>query len=146
VFFEGAILLSQWAFKTEGFGHGDTQLMMGVGAFLGVEHTGLALLLGFVLQAIWAIPLLVWQWIKHKEYASLGSGVGALTFACLPLFPGVQGASDGLLYLSMAIAIVCLVVFLRQIQHKQHYTYVPLGPALVAGSLISLGVKVLSKY
>src|SRR5690606_21926130 len=30
IFFEGLILLSQLAFGTEGFGHGDTLLMMGV--------------------------------------------------------------------------------------------------------------------
>src|SRR5262249_13843560 len=32
VFFEGMILLSNAVFGTEGFGHGDTHLMMGVGA------------------------------------------------------------------------------------------------------------------
>ena len=141
VFFEGAIWLSKLAFKTDGFGHGDTQLMMGVGAFLGFEYTALALVLGFVLQTIWAIPLLVIQWIKQRQYVSLGTGAGAFTFAVLPFGIMNNPEMDWALWVCMLAAMGCLLLFLKQIRQQENYTYVPLGPALVAGSLISLFLR-----
>jgi leader peptidase (prepilin peptidase) / N-methyltransferase len=144
VFFEGAIWLSKLAFNTDGFGHGDTQLMMGVGAFLGVEYTALALMLGFVIQTIWAIPLLVLQWLKDKQYASLGSGAGAFTFAVLPFGVMHDPGMEWVLWTCTAAALGCLVLFLRQIRQQENYTYVPLGPALVAGSIISLFLRLKS--
>jgi leader peptidase (prepilin peptidase) / N-methyltransferase len=141
VFFEGAIWLSKLAFKTDGFGHGDTQLMMGVGTFLGFEYTALALVLGFLLQTVWAIPLLVVQWIKQRQYVSLGTGAGAFTFAILPFGVMNNPGMDWLLWVCMLAAMGCLLMFLKQIRQQENYTYVPLGPALVAGSLISLFLR-----
>jgi leader peptidase (prepilin peptidase) / N-methyltransferase len=145
LFFEGTILVSKWLFKTEGFGHGDTHLMMGVGAFLGAELTVLSLVLGFIIQAVWAIPLLVIRWCKERAYLSMGSGVGALGFCAFPLLPFNNSlAPDAQLtisFVAIGLSLVCLFVFLRQLRQQTEYTYVPLGPALVAGSLISLFYK-----
>ncbi len=140
--FEGMILLSQLAFGTEGFGHGDTHLMMGVGAFLGWELGLLALFLGFIIQTIPAIPMLVYGWIQNKQYVSLASGGCGVLFGLLPLVlvnldlsPAlISGLSLG----AMILSLVALFVFLRQVKHSQSFTYLPLGPALVIGSLIAL--------
>jgi leader peptidase (prepilin peptidase)/N-methyltransferase len=142
VFFEGMILLSQLFFGTEGFGHGDTHLMMGAAAFLGWPLTVLALLLGFVIQTIPAIPMLVMQWIRNKQYVSLISGALAtlcggapLVLMNLPLSPEFRlMISMGCLVLS----VVSLIVFLRQVRTAQTFTYLPLGPALVIGILVAV--------
>lgn len=146
VFFEGLILLSQAAFGTEGFGHGDTFLMMGVGAFLGWPLTVMALLLGFVVQTIPAIPLLVIQWIRNKQYKTLAAGSAGVLFGLMPLVilgpPGSSHPASSnelmLCLLCLGLSLTSLVVFLKQVKQSQSFTYLPLGPALVISSLIAL--------
>lgn len=152
VFFEGLILLSTVFFGTEGFGHGDTHLMMGVGAYLGWPLTLLALLLGFVAQAVLAVPMLVVQWIRNKQWISLGSGAAALVFGCMPLVLMDAGLSLSMrtaaTLLSMLLAVGALIVMLKQVKTSQSFTYLPLGPALVIGTLVALfwGPDLVSGY
>lgn len=152
VFFEGMILLSQLFFGTEGFGHGDTHLMMGAGAFLGWPLTLLALLLGFVVQTIPAIPMLVLQWIREKQYVSLISGTVAMLCGGAPLVlmnlsltPEARTMAS---FACLILAIISLFVFLRQVRTAQTFTYLPLGPALVIGILVALfcGNSILDAY
>jgi leader peptidase (prepilin peptidase) / N-methyltransferase len=152
VFFEGIILLSLIFFGTEGFGHGDTHLMMGAGAFLGWPLTVLALVLGFIAQTIPAVPMLVIQWIRNKQYVSLISGAVALVGGTAPLLLMNAGlplqVRTTVSLLCMLMSVVALIVFLRQVKSSQNFTYLPLGPALVIGILISLfwGNQILAYY
>jgi leader peptidase (prepilin peptidase)/N-methyltransferase len=151
-FFEGMILLSLFFFGTEGFGHGDTHLMMGAGAFLGWPLTVLALLLGFIAQTIPAIPMLVIQWIKNKQYVSLISGGVALAGGTAPLIMMNLGlplqVRTTASIVSMLLSVVALIVFLKQVKNSQNFTYLPLGPALVLGILVALfwGDQILASY
>jgi leader peptidase (prepilin peptidase)/N-methyltransferase len=142
IFFEGLIFLSNLVFGTEGFGHGDTHLMMGAGAFLGWPLTVLALLLGFIIQTIPAIPMLVIGWIRNKQYTSLAAGAAAMFFGGLPLIlmhlPMPVSLQSGLSLLSLLFSLVALGVFLKQIKNSESYTYLPLGPALVIGIIVAL--------
>lgn len=153
VFFEGLILLSLIAFGTEGFGHGDTHLMMGVGAFLGWPFLLLALVLGFVVQTIPAIPILIYQWIQNRQWTSLISGAVALFAGLGPLalmnLEALSLNDRTLLSLGcMLVSVIALVVFLRHIRQAQSFTYLPLGPALVIGALVALywGEPLLAQY
>lgn len=142
VFFEGLILLSKWLVGTEGFGHGDTHLMMGVGAFLGWELGLAAILLGFVFQALPAFPMLIVQWIRSKNYISLGAITAAIVFGLLPSLilrlhlPPVVTLIGALA--SLAVSVTALWVFMRRVRESQSFTYLPLGPALVVASLLCL--------
>jgi leader peptidase (prepilin peptidase) / N-methyltransferase len=140
--FEGMILLSRVALGTEGFGHGDTHLMMGIGAFLGWPGVLWAIVLGFFAQAFMALPVLIGQWIKQKEYTTLTSAFSGLTFGLLPVglssLPVSTPVRNSMVLACVAITLFALWVFLRQVRHRQSYTYMPLGPALIAGSLIVL--------
>lgn len=145
VFFEGSNLLSRMFVGQDGFGDGDTHLMMGVGAFLGWELALLALVLGLVLQTVLAVPMLVYQWFKEKDYTSLTSGGVAGLFSVLPIYfislpPGnpLKEFTNTACIICIVITLAALVVFLRQIKQKESLTYLPLGPALVLGTLISL--------
>lgn len=152
IFFEGMILLSNVVFGTEGFGHGDTHLMMGAGAFLGWPLTVLALVLGFFIQTIPAIPMLVIQWIKNKQYVSLISGAVAMICGTIPLILMNTGMPvDIRMQISMAcmvISVIALFVFLKQVKTAQSFTYLPLGPALIIGIIIALfwGNDMLAAY
>lgn len=142
VFFEGMILFSKLVFGTEGFGHGDTHLMMGVGVFIGWKLTIFAIILGFVIQLIPSVPILVFQWIKHKQWPSLISGTTAAVFAGLPYFlksPDIPLNIQTLLMLGcMVISLIATFIFLRVMKTTESYTYLPLGPALIIGSLAML--------
>lgn len=145
VIFEGLILLSRLAFGTEGFGHGDTHLMMGVGAFLGWKLCVLAIFMGFIVQTIPSIPILVIQWIKNKQWISLISGGVGMVFGLLPLLlsntPAISGNSQlftMLLLGCMVFSISALIVFMKTIKQSQSFTYLPLGPALVIASIACL--------
>ena len=146
VFFEGMILISGLVFGTEGFGHGDTHLMMGVGAFLGWQPMAFALILGFFVQLIPAVPILVIQWVKEKRWASLISGTVAVVGAVFPFFlvihpdwlGGSQTLLNGVELGCVVISLIALVFFLKNIKSSQNFTYLPLGPALVLGTLVAL--------
>ncbi|MEB3286138.1 MAG: prepilin peptidase [Vampirovibrionales bacterium] len=145
VVFEGLIFVSRIAFGAEGFGHGDTHLMMGVGAFLGWKLCLLAIFMGFIVQMIPAIPLLIYQWVKQKQWTPLISGAIATLFALLPLlFASMPAVTQSyMLYLivtvgSIVLSLVSLFVFLKSVKQAQSFTYLPLGPALVIASLICL--------
>lgn len=142
VFFEGMILISIIAFGTEGFGHGDTFLMAGAGAFLGWPLTVLSLVLGFIIQTIPAIPMLVIQWIRNKQWASLISGAAAMVFGMLPMFTMNLGLSieirTAISMLCIVLTLIALIIFLKQVRQNQTFTYLPLGPALVIGIIVSL--------
>ena len=152
IFFEGIILLSLIFFGTEGFGHGDTHLMMGAGAFLGWPLTILALILGFIAQTIPAVPMLVIQWIRNKQYVSLISGAVALIGGSAPILLMNAGlpldTRTTLSLICMGMSVVALFVFMRQVKSSQNFTYLPLGPALVIGILISLfwGNQLIAQY
>jgi leader peptidase (prepilin peptidase) / N-methyltransferase len=152
IFFEGMILLSLICFGTEGFGHGDTHLMMGVGAFLGWPLTVLALILGFFIQTIPAIPMLVIQWIQNKQYVSLISGGVAMLCGTAPLILMNIGLPldirTNISLICMLFAVIALIVFLKQVRTAQTFTYLPLGPALIIGTFISLfwGNQMLAAY
>lgn len=142
IFFEGMILLSSLVFGTEGFGHGDTHLMMGAGAFLGWPLTLLALGLGFIAQTIPATPILVIQWIRNRQWASLISGSVAFGFGLFPLLmmhlPIPVSTQSAISLGCLLVSVIALFVFLRQVRTSQSFTYLPLGPALVLGILVAL--------
>lgn len=141
IFFEGAIFLSQKLLGTDGFGHGDTHLMMGIGAYLGVEGMAASLFLGFVLQAVLALPMLVFGWLKQGQWVILISGFFSFVFALLPYLGQTVAANLGissmvLLTIGLIGSVISLLVFLRQLRNQESFVYVPLGPALILGSLV----------
>lgn len=142
IFFEGSNLFSRLLVGENGFGDGDTHLMMGVGAYFGWQFSLLALALGFVLQTVLAIPMLVVQWIREGRYVSLISGGVAITFSLLPVYlmstPIDVNARSLYTMGCVLITLVALFFFMREIRQSQAMTFLPLGPALVLGTLVTL--------
>ncbi len=140
VFFEGTIALSRRFLGTDGFGHGDTHLMMGIGAFIGAEGMLVGLFLGFILQTVLAFPILAVQWVRHGQWTILFSGLASGFFALLPYFGKTWLTTLGMdamtvMMISLVGAMAALLVFLRQLRNQENYVYVPLGPALILGSV-----------
>ncbi|MDX2084324.1 MAG: prepilin peptidase [Candidatus Melainabacteria bacterium] len=141
--FTGLNLLSRLLVGQDGFGGGDTHLLVGVAAFLGWQGTLIAFVLGFLAQALLALPMLAYQWFQRKDYTTLTLGAGALLSAFLPLglsaLP-LEGSFRPLILLgSIGVCLLMLVLFLIRLRkNPASLTYMPLGPALVLGTLISL--------
>jgi hypothetical protein len=108
--------------------------------------------LGFIAQTIPAIPMLVIQWVKNKQYVSLISGAVALIGGTAPLFLMNLGLPLQVRTMAsivcMLLSVVALIVFLKQVKSSQNFTYLPLGPALVLGILVALfwGNQILASY
>lgn len=136
--FEGAILLSQWVFGTEGFGHGDTFLLMGVASYLGWELAVFIFVAGLLLQGVLAIPLLIFQWIQQRQWLNLSLALGCLAFAMLPYLPIFGGGQLLALMLCYLLSIGCLVAFLWRVRQSGSFTYMPLGPSLVVATLLAV--------
>ena len=140
--FEGMIWLSKLVFGTEGFGHGDTFLLMGVASFIGWELTAMSLLLGFGFQAVFAIPMLFVQWVKAKQTTIIQFAIGCFGLAVLPYILASMGL-PALLLLGLTLlcglgAVVLLTKLLKHLKAQNSFTYMPLGPALIAASLLAL--------
>jgi leader peptidase (prepilin peptidase)/N-methyltransferase len=141
--FEGLILVTKIMYGEEGFGHGDTHLLMGLAAYLGWELTLVVFALGFMLQAVVALPMLVVGWIKNRHYKLLATSGSALVVGLLPMLGMTlwqwQGAwvSLALLVCSL-VSILLLLLFLKEVRNTRSQTYMPLGPALCAGGVIAL--------
>ncbi len=140
IFFEGTIALSRRFLGTDGFGHGDTHLMMGIGAFIGAEGMLVGLFLGFILQTILAFPILAIEWVRRGKWVILLSGLASGFFALLPYFGKpwlmAQGMDAMTIMLGSLIgSVVALLVFLKELRNQESYVYVPLGPALILGSV-----------
>ncbi len=153
LFFEGMILFSKKVFGTDGFGHGDTHLMMGVGAFLGWKLMLMGLFLGFIFQGIPAIPVMVYQWFQRKDYVSIAAGVSMAIFGFLPVWLAELPINNvllrsGLVLGSFLLAMVSMFIFLKRARDNQSFTYLPLGPALVFGSIVALfwGQQLINSY
>ena len=143
IVFEGAILLSKWVFGTDGFGHGDTYLLMGVASCLGWELAFFIFVGGLLLQGILAIPLLLWQWVQQHEWFNLNLALSCLVAASMPywLFSLVpMSVSTQLLVLlgCYVVAIGCLIAFLIRVRQSRTFTYMPLGPSLVVATLLAV--------
>jgi prepilin signal peptidase PulO-like enzyme (type II secretory pathway) len=143
VLFEGMILLSRWLVGTDGFGHGDTFLLMGFAAFMGWELTLLAMLAGFMVQTAVALPLLVVNWVKHRQWKLMGYLGASILTAALPLFILNQPllAPMTALWVAgglMVVTLVFLALFMKAVRQQEQFTYMPLGPALIVGALFAL--------
>ena len=120
--------------------------MMGIGAFLGWQLCLLAIVMGFVLQTIPAIQMLIVQWIKNKQWVSLITGGLGAFFGLLPLAVMHSPLQYYLNYqtqllitlVCLGLSIVSLFIFLRNVRQTESYTYLPLGPALILASFVCL--------
>lgn len=136
-------LFSKLTIGRPGFGEGDTRLLMGLGAFFGLNWMLVIFAISFVLQVIVGIPMLINQWIKAKAYQALTYfGVGVV-FAILP-YVAQALLPQGLILLGVALlcCVGALWASLKGLSYAKEVstglTYLPFGPALVFATLILL--------
>lgn len=141
VFFEGLNFLSEKFLGKMGFGMGDTKLCAGLGAFFGWEMLAIIILISFIAQAFFGIPVLAYKLYQNKEMKSIYSLAGTIVFAAIPILVNVvwnvpPKTALWITLPSFAIVLYCVIIFLKEARKKSEPVYLPLGPAIVFAAFI----------
>lgn len=124
------------------FGEGDTYIAAGIGAFLGLKGIIVTIVFSVLLQALWAIPMLLKKYIDNKKYSEL------ISFFILALiiigywFINKNNGFDSLYFfiayviLMVACALIVCKSIISSVSLDGGGTYLPFGPALFLGAAI----------
>ena len=134
-------IISNVLFQAEGFGEGDIHLLMGLGAYFGLQPVLLIFIVSIILQAVLTFPLMVFQWIIKKRYRVLGYFLVAIILSVSPWF--IQQVISDItivMVISLVAALAAMFLLFRGIRLSKEYedglTYVPFGPAIcLAGAI-----------
>jgi prepilin signal peptidase PulO-like enzyme (type II secretory pathway) len=134
-------LFSRLTLGRDGFGDGDTRLLMGIGSFLGLKQMVLVFILSFIIQAGVGIPMLVVQWIRQKAYKTTGLLLVALVAAGLPyLIQAVVPDGNMILLVALVSGIVAMICVFKAMKLAKELpsglTTLPFGPAIVFACLL----------
>lgn len=129
---------------TRAFGEGDTYIAAGLGAVFGWKYLLTVLAYGFIIQVVVTIPIYIKKLFENKDYKTLASFfVFFLTVFAMKGFEYIR-PFDNELILWLFVLALCLVGFylcrriLLGIKEETNRTYLPFGPAMVVGGLITL--------
>ena len=154
VFFEGFSFITKLIMQHRAFGEGDTIIAMIFGAWFGWKAVILTIILGLFMQAVFTIPLLVIKLFKSKDKVASVSFSTLLLSAVIPIvFNHFDWAYSGLgsiflVLVTLGMAGISALIFLRRMRELKSYTLLPFGPALIAGGFIVIffGEQILSLF
>ena len=136
-------LFSRLLFKADGFGEGDTRLLMGLGSFFGLKAVVVIFVASFVLQVVLALPMMFFQWIQKGRLKVVGLFTAAFVLGVLPYgLQRLEALSAFQLPIALVCAITALVLAFKAVklsrESTDELTYIPFGPAicLAAGLFI----------
>lgn len=144
VFFEffsrlGYVLSGEYA-----FGGGDTILGAAFGAWFGWKGLILILLISLILQMIVGLPVIIYNFIKSREYKSLFA-MGGLFLALVLSVLGRIFTYQGEFIISLILIISAFIVggisvfiMFSRMRETKSYTFLPFGPPMVAAALLIL--------
>lgn len=141
VFFEVVSRSAKLFLGERAFGEGDTDIAMGIGAFLGWKSLIPVIVLSFIVQVIVGVPIMIFQSIKEKDYKSLGAYMGLIIALAIPMISNQLGFSSNYivailtLIITMIIALISGFYIISSAKEKQSYTFLPFGPALILGAI-----------
>mgnify|MGYP000025161803 CR=1 FL=1 len=134
-------IISTMLFQAEGFGEGDIRLLMGLGAYFGLQPVIIIFIASIILQSVMTFPLMLIQWISKRRYNVLGCFLVAVILSVSP-WVIQHTVSDVTLMMALSLLVAGLATFLlfRGIylskQYEDGLTYVPFGPAIcLAGAI-----------
>ena len=140
--FEGLIYLSRLLIGQDGFGHGDTLILMAIASFLGWDGAVASLLLGGVLTGLVTLPIMFIQWIKEKAWGLVWKlGTAILATSALYGLGYLDLSPKKYMVISIAVMLMTaglLFSFLKEKQQVGGFTKVPFGPGLIAAAITFL--------
>lgn len=130
--------------KTRAFGEGDTYIAAGLGAILGYKYLITALVYAFIIQLILTIPLFLKKLYNKKDYITIASFLGFFLIVLLVKWFNDENFISNMASFSVTAFILCFACYyvckriLGRLNDKEDMTYLPFGPAMVLGGLITL--------
>lgn len=129
---------------TRAFGEGDTYIAAGLGAIFGWKYLITVLVYGFLVQIVLTIPVFIKKLYTKKDYRTL-----AAFFAFFVLVISVKLLNYLSLYVNFWTFLVLTILLvadgfyvckriLSGLKDPSGLTYLPFGPAMVAGALIMI--------
>lgn len=129
---------------TRAFGEGDSYIAAGLGAIFGWQYLVKVLVLAFIIQIVLTIPVFIAKLYKNKDYKTLLS-----FFAFFILVFAVKSIeyikiTNNFTIFTVLTILLCAVGFyackriLGGLKDRENMTYLPFGPAMVAGGLVLL--------
>lgn len=129
---------------TRAFGEGDSYIAAGLGAIFGWKYLITVLVYAFIIQIVLTIPVFISKLYQNKDYKTLGSFFAffLLTFVIkfldyIKIFNNFT-AFTVLTILLCATGIYVCKRILGGLKNQENMTFLPFGPAMVAGGLILL--------
>lgn len=127
---------------TRAFGEGDTYIAAGLGAVFGWQYLLIILLYSFVVQIVLTIPVFLKKLYLQKDYKTIVSF--SLFFLVAGIFKWVnmQSSSTNMVVFTVLLILLSGLGFyacrriLAGLREETNMTYLPFGPAMVAGALI----------
>ena len=142
--FEIISLISKIIIGQRAFGEGDTIIAIVFGAWFGWKITLLTIVLGFLVQVIFTLPILLIKLIKAKDKkANISFSVLVLS-AIVPIllnkfeFFYTKAGSIILIVTTLSAAAISALTFLKRIKELNSYTSLPFGPALITGGFAAI--------
>lgn len=137
---------------TRAFGEGDSYIAAGLGAIFGWKYLITVLLYAFIIQIVLTIPLFISKLYKNKDYKTLGAFfvffilVFAIKFLDYigPFLNSPTFKTDNFAIFTVLTILLCAVGFyackriLGGLKNQENMTFLPFGPAMVAGGLVML--------
>ena len=125
----------------DGFGQGDTHLLLGIGAFFGLKLTIIIFVLSFLMQAAMGLPMVVYQWFKYRLYQVIALEAGAFVLVVilytLPLWIHDVLLLQASLLLCFALTVFCVLrgIWVAK-SSPAGLTAIPFGPAIILACLL----------
>lgn len=139
LFFEAASYLGVLMVGQRAFGEGDSIIAAGLGAWFGWQNLITIIILSFIFQLIFGLPVIVYNMVKDKDYKSLIALGILLSTILIPQTGKMLGITNNIIgallvtLISFIIAGICIVIILNKAKERQSFTFMPFGPALVFG-------------
>lgn len=129
---------------TRAFGEGDSYIAAGLGAIFGWKYLLTVLVYAFIIQIVLTIPVFITKLYKKKDYRTLGAFFAffLLTFAIK--FSNYLKIFNNFAAFTVLTILLCGVGFyackriLGGLKDQENMTFLPFGPAMVAGALVLL--------
>lgn len=128
---------------TRAFGVGDTYIAAGLGAIFGLKLVTV-LLYAFIIQVVLTIPIFVKKLYLNKDYTTMISfGIFLILTIIMKWLEYNEILANGLIFWCCALLLLVVGVYLCKrilngIRSQENLLYLPFGPALVLGAIITM--------
>ena len=125
-------------------GDGDSYIVAGIGAFLGLASTLVSLVLAVIIQALWSFPMIIIKFIRNKKYSQiLTMFVFIFIVVSFCIIDRLGGFESFIIYITYvllmcAYAMKVCTELVESTKLKEGGISLPFGPAIFLGAALMI--------